>query len=359
MKYLDEFPIFSTKTPGVTQTFDLSTPEGRAAYFTAKVGKEIAALKKYFQEHTFVAYLLAKKSAGKGTYTKLMREIFGSVIAHISVGDVVRATHRIFEDESEHATRAEVMEYLEKHYRGYMPLSDAVNALLGRDTASLLPTEFILALVMREIDALPRSALFLDGFPREIDQVSYALFFRNLVDYRNDPDLFLTIDIPMSVIDERMKYRVVCPVCQTPRSLKLLTTREVGYDEGTHEFFLLCDEHKVRMVQKEGDTAGIAPIRGRLEKDQELIDKMFGLHGIPRILIRNAIPADKALEYVDQYELTPEYQYEWDAGNKKVVTKELPWTVEDDEGVKVYSLLAPAAVVALLKQLVAVLKISV
>lgn len=357
MKYVDEFPITTTKVTGVTQNFDLSTPEGRAVYFDAKAGREIRALKKYFETKTFVAYLLAKKSAGKGTYTKLMREIFGSVIAHISVGDVVRATHRIFEDESEHATRSEIMDYLEKHYRGYIPLSKAIDALLGRDTTTLLPTEFVLALVMREIDALPRGALFIDGFPRELDQVSYALFFRNLVDYRNDPDIFISIDIPMAVIDERMKYRVVCPVCQTPRNLKLLTTREVTYDETANQFNLLCDEHHVPMVPKEGDTAGVAPIRARLEKDQELIDKMFSLHGVPRILVRNAIPADKALTYVDPYELTPEYTYTWDPTEKKVVTKELPWTVLDDEGVEVHSLLAPAAVVSLLRQLVSVLKL--
>jgi adenylate kinase family enzyme len=249
------------------------------------------------------------------------------------------------------------MAYLEKHYRGYIPLSQALDALLGRDTTTLLPTEFILALVMREIDALPKGALFIDGFPRELDQVSYALFFRNLVDYRNDPDIFISIDIPMSVIDERMKYRVVCPVCQTPRNLKLLSTRQVDYDEATNQFYLLCDDHGVRMVPKEGDAAGVAPIRARLEKDQELIDKMFSLHGVPRILVRNAIPADKALEYADRYELTPEYTYTWDPAQGKVITKESPWTVLDDEGVEVHSLLAPAAVVSLLRQLVSILKL--
>lgn len=355
MKYVEEFPIATTKVPGVTAQFDLSTPDGRAAYLEAKAGTEIRKLKKYFEKHTFVAYLLAKKSAGKGTYTKLMREIFGDVISHISVGDVVRATHRIFEDESEHATRAAIMDYLEKHYRGYIPLSQAIDALLGRDTTTLLPTEFILALVMREIDALPKGALFIDGFPRELDQVSYALFFRNLVNYRDDPDLFISIDIPMAVIDERMKYRVICPVCQTPRNLKLLSTKHVDYDEETKQFHLLCDEHAVRMVPKEGDGAGVEPIRARLEKDQELIDKMFSLHGVPRILVRNAVPADKALTYVDPYELTPEYSYTWEGG--KVVTKESPWTVHDDEGVEVHSLLAPAAIVSLLRQLVVILKL--
>jgi len=357
MKYENEFPVFRTKIPGLTKKFDLSTPEGRAEYFGAKAGEEIRKIKEYFKNNTFIAYLLAKKSAGKGTYTKLMREIFGDMIAHISVGDVVRATHRVFEDESEHATRAEIVDYLRKHYRGYMSLDDVIQALIGRDTKTLLPTEFILTLVKREIDALPRSALFIDGFPREFDQVSYAFLFKDLVNYRNDPDFFIAIDIPMSVIDERMKYRVVCPVCQTPRNIKLLTTRDVGYDKGTREFYLLCDEHAERMIVKEGDAAGIEPIRARLEKDGELIDKLFTLHGIPRILIRNAVPAKTALEYVDEYELTPEYHYEWDEKTQKVITKETPWTVKDDEGVEVHSLLAPAAVVTLIKQLAFALKL--
>jgi hypothetical protein len=163
----------------------------------------------------------------------------------------------------------------------------------------------------------------------------------------------------MAVIDERMKYRVVCPVCQTPRNLKLLSTKAVEYDEATTQFHLLCDDHNVRMVPKEGDTAGVEPIRGRLEKDQELIDKMFSLHGVPRILVRNAIPKDVALQYADPYELTPEYVYEWNPNTKAVTTKELPWTVTDDEGVEVHSLLAPAAVVSLLRQLVTVLKLTV
>ena len=274
-----------------------------------------------------------------------------------TVGDVVRATHRIFEDESEHATRAEIMEYLKVHYRGYMSLDDAVKALIGRDTKTLLPTEFILALVKREVDALPKSVLFIDGFPREFDQVSYAFLFKDLVDYRNDPDFFVAIDIPMSVIDERMKYRVVCPVCQTPRNLKVLTTRNAGYDKEKNEFYLLCDEHNERMVAKEGDAAGIEPIRGRLEKDGQLIDQLFTLHGIPRILVRNAIPADKALQYVDEYELTPAYSYEWDEKAQKVITKESPWTAKDDEGVEVHSLLAPPAIVSLIKQLATALKL--
>ena len=77
---------------------------------------------------------------------------------------------------------------------------------------------------------MEKKALFIDGFPRDLDQVSYSLFFRDLIGYRADPDIFILIDVPNSVIDERIKYRVVCPKCHTPRNLKLLATKQVEYD---------------------------------------------------------------------------------------------------------------------------------
>ena len=324
MRYEKEFPLFKTKIDSLTQSFDLSTPEGRKEYFNAKAGPEITLLKEYLKENTFVAYLLAKKSAGKGTYTKLMAEIFGSdVIEHISVGDTVRAAHK-----EAAGGKDEFTESVRPFYRGYISLEDAVDALVGRSQDKLLPSEFILALVKRKINSLSRKTLFIDGFPRELDQVSYALFFRDLINYRQDPDIFIAIDVPESVIDERMKYRVVCPECQTPRNIKLLTTRNVEYDEATGEFHLLCDEHAVRMIAKEGDAQGIAPIKARLQKDGELIDKLFSLHGIPKILVRNAVPVTQAEDIVDEYEITPMYTYSWDGS--KVLTAESPWTVKDD-----------------------------
>jgi adenylate kinase family enzyme len=354
MKYEKEFPLFKTKVDGVTDSFDLSSPEERAAYFEAKARPEIAKIKAYLSLNTFIAYLVAKKSAGKGTYTKLMWEVFGDVIGHVSAGDTVRAANRILSGDG--SDKDELLAFLRERYRGYMSLDDAVDALLGRTQDALLPTELILTLVEREIDALPRKTLFIDGLPRDLDQISYALFFRSLIDYRKDPDVFVAIDIPEVVIDERMKYRVVCPVCQTPRNTKLFATKDVEYDKKAGTFHLLCDEHGERMVEKEGDAAGIESIRGRLDRDQVLIDKLFSIHGVPRILLRNAVPVDVADEYVDEYELTPAYSYEV-RSDGKVVTKEDPWTVEDDEGVRVYSLLAPAVTLSLIKQLAAALKL--
>lgn len=359
MKYLNEFSIFKTKVEGVDKRFDLSSIEGRKEYFEAKAGKEIEKLKKYFESgNTFIAYLLGKKNAGKGTYTKLMMEVFGrDKIGHVSVGDVVREVHAAVEDET---ARKDLLEYLSKNYRGYITPEEGIQALLSRDQKTLLPNEFILELVKREIGQLGKKVVFLDGFPRNLDQISYSLFFKQLIDFRDDPDIFVAIDIPEEVIDERMKYRVVCPVCHTPRNLKLFVTEKVGYDKDKDEFYLICDNpscNGAHMSAKEGDNLGIESIRERLELDGKLIDKVFALHGVSRILLRNAVPVDKAGEYMDEYEITPAYSYEYDSIENKVKVIEKPFQVKDDEGEEVYSLLAPPAIVSLVKQLVKILNL--
>ena len=357
MKYEKEFPLFKSKVKGVDEKFNLFDLEGRKRYFEAKIGEDIKKLKRYFDDgNTFIAYMLGKKNSGKGTYTKLLMELFGKDrIEHISVGDVVRSVHSDIRDESK---KKELIEYLEKNYRGYISVTEAIDAFLSKSQEKLLPTEFILALVKKEIDKLSKKTLFLDGFPRDLDQVSYSLYFRDLIDYREDDDIFVLIDIPESVIDARMKSRVVCPKCHTPRNLKLFTTKEVGYDKEKSQYYLKCDNpdcDSERMIGKEGDDSGIESIRKRLELDNKLADKVFSLYGIPRIFLRNAVPVSMAKTHVDNYEITPEYYYERDESTNEVTTKEKPWIVKDDEGVKVYSLQAPPVAVSLIKQMVKVL----
>jgi adenylate kinase family enzyme len=218
-----------------------------------------------------------------------------------------------------------------------------------------------------EIAKKGRKAFFIDGFPRDLDQVSYSLFFRDLINYRDDPDVFVLIDVPEAVIDERIKWRRVCPLCQTSRNLKLLPTKEIEYDKEKNKFYLLCDNAEcrpagqtdkgARMVRKEGDESGIEPIRGRLKTDGELIERAFSLHGIPKILLRNSVPADKAEELVDDYELTPAYDYQWDEKQGKVITTEKPWQVLDDDGSPCYSLMPPPVVVSLIRQMVKALNL--
>jgi len=348
-----EFPIVGTKKEKVDKKFDLNNPASRNEYFEAKVGNEIRLLKKYLKNNSFVAFLLGKKNSGKGTYSVLFSEIFGDEhVAHVSVGDVVREVH---ENWNKFVKSKDYLE-LKKIYRGYISFDDAVDALLGRSTETLLPTEFILALLKLHISKLGKKAIFIDGLPRENDQVSYSLYFRDLINFRDDPDFFILIDIPESVIDERIKYRVVCPLCHSSRNLKLLPTSKVEYDEKEESFYLVCDNPNcegARMYPKEGDNLGIGPIKPRLEKDEGILKSVFNLHGVPKILLRNHVPVKDADKYFDKYEITPEYIFKLDG--KKVKIEEKAWSVKDDNGLECYSLLAAPVMVSLIKQLVGVL----
>ncbi|MDP1688520.1 MAG: nucleoside monophosphate kinase [bacterium] len=349
------FPIFKTKTPGVLQKFKLEDPVERRKYFESKAGPEIEKLRDYLTNNTFVGFLLGPKNSGKGTYTKLFMEAVGNEhVAHISVGDIVRSVHK---DLTTGESKDALIDFLSRRYRGFITIEKALDIILGRDTKTLLPTEIILALVEREVDRIGRKAIFIDGFPRNIDQVSNSLYFRALIGYRNDPDFFVFIDIPEKVIDERMKTRVVCPMCQTPRSLKLLRTREIVYDSETKIFHLICDNSackgfgKTRMISKEGDELGIEVIRDRIETDKKVIRTLLDLQGVPKVYLRNAIPLAQASECVDDYEVTPAYSYEVDvSGTVRVI--EDKWTVEDDDGVPSLSLLAPPVAVSLIKQVI-------
>lgn len=349
-----EFPIIGTKVKGLTQKFDLSSPEGRSRYFEAKAKDEIEHIKKFLSKSTFIAYFLGKKNSGKGTYSKLFTEIFGEdKVAIVSVGDVVRDTHANW-DSFKTSLKYDKLKSL---YRGYISFDDAVDALLGRSTDKLLPTEFILALLKLNIEDHEGKSIFIDGLPREMDQVSYSLYFRDLINYREDPDMFILIDIPEAVINERLKYRRICSKCHTSRNIKLLPTSKIEYNEKDKKFHLLCDNPDCtgeRMVPKEGDDLGIEPIRPRLEKDEEILRKAFTLHGIPKIFLRNHVPLTDAKDYFDDYEITPEYVLKKDS-NGKVKVEEKPWTVMDDNGVESFSLLASPVVIALIKQLVEIL----
>lgn len=370
------FPIFKTKIKGTDKTsaqnyfvrgrahkvcaqrFNLSDPKEREIYFKLKTGLEIEKIKNYLKNNTFIAYLLGKKNSGKGTYAKMFGEVVGqNKIDHFSIGDMIRGVDEELKDEKK---KKELIDFLEKKYRGWTPLEEIIKSLENRNTKVLLPTELILALVKREIAKRKKKAIFIDGFPRDLDQISYSLFFRDLIGYRDDPDIFILIDVPEAVIDERIKWRRICPICQTSRNLKLLPTSKIIYDEKKKEFYLFCDDANckgAKMMPKEGDEFGIKSIKDRLEKDQKLIEQAVALHGIPKIFLRNSIPLKNAKNYVDDYEITPEYVYEWDKKNRKVKIKEKPWVIGDDEGINSVSLLAPPVVISLIKQIVKVLNL--
>ncbi len=353
------FSVFKTKKGGpkpsvgrVAEKFNLEDPKGRKRYFQLKAGSEIAAIRDYLRKGTFVAFMMGKKNSGKGTYTKLFAEQVGpDKVMHLSVGDVVRAAHKELESPK---TRKALLAWLKENYRGMMPFAEVAAAIEGRSQSALITSEIILALLQRAIEfGGKKKAVFIDGFPRGLDQVSTSLYFRAIMGYRDDPDFFVFIDLPNRVIEERMKYRVICPICQTPRNLRTLRTKEVGYDTKTKQFYLKCDNpscKSARMGAKAGDTAGMASVAKRLATDEKIMRDLLKLEGVPKVYIRNSVPVAEAKAKIDSYEITPGFEYKLGAQGE-VIVSEVPWIFKDDEGVDSYSLLPAAPVLAMIKQI--------
>lgn len=355
-----EFPLFNTKELGSGKVYNLNDPVERKKYFQEKCGTKIEEIKEAIDKDGFLGIMLAKKSAGKGTYSKMFAEIVGEErVSHISVGDIVRDIHALISKDD--PKKKEIMDYLKKNYRGFISLDEALDAFVNKTQSKLIPTEFILTLVKMEVEKANTPVILLDGFPRNLDQISYSLYFREIMKLTVGPDFFVLIDVPVNVIDERMKYRLICPECHTSRNTKLLPTSNVFWDSKNNEYGLICDNPdcdgagKAVMIRKEGDEDGIEPIRKRLETDGELMQKASELHGVEKVLIRNSIPVDKAMDVADEYELTPEFYYEGgkDGSNVKTLTK--PWEVEDDTGVMSHSVMAPMGVVSMIHQIHSIL----
>lgn len=355
-KYTVDYSVIGTKMPGEHKNFDLVDPASKRLYFNYKIGEEIEFLKEYLKNNTFVAYLVAPKMAGKGTYTNALKDIIGEgYFENISAGDVVR---KVDEDFAKNGKESKYYKYAVKYYRGMMELDKAFDALVNRTSDKVsVPTELMLTLMKYEIDQLEGKSVFIDGFPRTTDQVSYSLYFRDLINHRDDPDLFLFINIPLEVIDARIRGRRTCPICRNSCNLSLRPTSIVEFNNDTKEFRLICDSQQCKgnhtiLEKKEGDEKGIGLIEKRIEDDLDLMEMARNMYGIPKIELYNAIEADKVDQYCDDYEMTKEFEHNVVDG--KVVSKGRDFYF-DVNGVKYSSFMAEPVVVSMVRQLVKIL----
>lgn len=348
-RYKVDYTWVKTKNDS-SKEYDINDPKQRKLYFASKIGEETEKLKEYMSKNSFIAYLIAPKMAGKSTYTGLLEEILGpDSFEHVIVGDLVRNAHSEYEKKGK---QSDIYLYAEDNYRGMMDIDEAFDALVGRSTSTLCPTEIIIAIIKKRIDELDRKTMLLDGFPRDMDQIAYSLYFRDLIDHREDPDLFVLINIPIAVINARLQSRQYCPECKLSRSIELLPTSDIRYDTKEDQFYMVCDNpgcSKVRLISKEGDNLGIKGIEDRICKDLELMDRARKMYGIPKVEIYNSILEEDYLDWVDEYEITKRYSYEKDkAGNIKRNEKRF---VFEENGKKYVSVLAATGVTQFVKQL--------
>jgi len=144
--------------------------------------------------------LLGPPGAGKGTQAKSISET--CCIPHISTGDIFR-----------------------KNISEKTPLG--VEAKGYMDRGQLVPDELTINLVTDRLQNEDcKRGFLLDGFPRTVKQAEALDNFLN--EKGNNIDTALLIDVPLSLLLERMTGRRVCTDCGASYHIKFNPPKEEG-----------------------------------------------------------------------------------------------------------------------------------
>ena len=324
----------------------------REEFFQKRVGNKLKSLKDYLGRKEFVAFFLAKKQAGKGTYAKILSELTNDKIVHVAVGDLVREAEKKVKDKK---TRPEFIKNLKKYYKGDKSL-DKVAEEFANQTKSLqlLPTDVVMALIEQAIEKNRGHAIILDGFPRSVEQVAMAAKMQADFGKRGLPSLFVEVNCPREVLKARNVHRRACPICQDPKNIKLLVTDKIEYDKKTGEFHLVCDRPEckgARMVAKQGDIEGMKKREFLQRQVDDVIGEIKNKMPHAHIAIHNSIPVDEAKASHDMTDFTEEAELSWNPTNKEVTKKFKPMIVKDDQGRDAYSRWPEPVVVELIDKL--------
>jgi adenylate kinase len=144
--------------------------------------------------------LLGPPGAGKGTQAGYLAECLG--VPHVASGDLLR-THR----------------------RRQSPLGIAARRYMDR--GDLVPDDLVVDMIMDWLDA-PGAAggALLDGFPRTVAQAS-ALDAR-LERHGGQVRVALYIDVPASILVERLAGRWLCSTCHASHHERFAPPRRTG-----------------------------------------------------------------------------------------------------------------------------------
>ncbi len=320
--------------------------------FRERLGEKFEKFVKFSGEKNFVAFFLAKKNAGKGTYSHILMDLTDGKIEHISVGDLYRDAVRMSED---HEGKKELEQIFANYYHGKETPHALISMLQGHEFKKSLPTDLVLSLLENAIAQKEGKSVIVDGFPRTLDQVEIAMQMKNDFEAKGRPALFVEINCPDSVLTERTAHRRTCPKCGEPRNVKLLLTEQVEYDESTGEFYLICDKAScggARMVAKQGDDKGASEVQERNKIMVELMKEVRDKAKEHHLVVRNAVPVEEAHRNGhDMDDFTTAAELSYNKGSKKVERKHSHWKIQDDEGKESYSRWPEAVVVEMIEKL--------
>jgi len=314
--------------------------------------QDLDFFKDYLKNNRVVLYMIAKKLAGKGTYSGFLSQISDDSFVHISIGDIVRETRDILLTPN---GKEEIVKKLENKEIKSLQFDDIVDLIVDHSNKQLLPTELIFALLEAKIEEAGDKSIIIDGFPRTIEQLDNAKQLADKFAKQNIKTLYLLIDCPEEVLKMRMQGRRVCPNCSNSRNIDLLLTDNIGYDPESTEFYLVCDNpdcNEVRMIDKKGDEEGYESILERNNLTVELMNVIRKKYPEMTITVSNAVEVNEAKSH-DQGDFTEKAFLTWDPKGKKVIKNFGSLVVTDDDGkTKVLSRYAEPVVVDIVKEFV-------
>jgi adenylate kinase len=170
------------------------------------------------------AIIFGAPGAGKGTYSTRLKAKLGVEV--IAMGDIFRAQVK---ENSELGRK--VKSYVEK--------------------GALVPDETVIEVLKQHLDKIPEgTSVILDGFPRTIEQAKALDAIFKL-------DVILLLDVPDSIIIERLTSRRICKNCGNVYNIRFLKPKVEG----------VCDKCSGELYQRSDDNAEV--IKNRLNVYQK------------------------------------------------------------------------------------------
>lgn len=205
--------------------------------------------------------LMGPPGAGKGTQAKRLAGTFDMV--HLSSGDILRA---------ERSSGSE----LGRRLTSYL------------DAGELVPDEIVVAVMAEAISSLSAAnGLVLDGFPRTVPQAE--ALDRQLDAMGRPLEAVLVIDVPDSLLLERITGRRSCPKCGRAYHVKYLSPATPGR----------CDDCGTELTQRADDTEQV--VRERLDvyrRQTEPVIAYYKGHRRPVMVVDGSAAPDEVTERV-------------------------------------------------------------
>lgn len=167
--------------------------------------------------------LLGAPGAGKGTQAFEIKKVFN--IPHISTGDMFREA-----------------------IKANTPLGELAQSYISK--GHLVPDEVTIGLVKERLSKDDcKNGYLLDGFPRTIVQAEALKTLTKEIN--RELDLVINIEVPTSILIERISGRRVCKTCGASFHIKNLPPKEDG----------ICDICGAPLIQRPDDNEEALKVR--------------------------------------------------------------------------------------------------